>query len=146
MLIPVMKTSDWMESAFNDFFGTPQLRRVSSTAPAVNVREDGKAYIMEMAVPGIKKEYVRVAINEEGNLDVAIENKFEHKEEDGKESRGMRYLRREFSYANYRQAYGLPDDVDRERIAAKVADGVLTITLPKRVKEAAGAGRRIAVE
>ena len=51
-------------------------------APAVNVKESEKAYTMELAAPGIKKEYCSVAINDEGNLTIAIENKQEHKHED----------------------------------------------------------------
>ena len=109
----------------------------NSTAPAVNVKESEKAYTMELAAPGIKKEYCRVAINDEGrstsgrlqgkNLTIAIENKQEHKHED----KHHHYLRREFSYSNYEQNYVLPDDVVKDQISAKVEDGILTITMPK---------------
>ncbi len=99
----------------------------NSTAPAVNVKESEKAYTMELAVPGIKKEYCRVSINDEGNLTIAIENKQEHKHEDSHHH----YLRREFSYSNYEQNYVLPDDVVKDQISAKVEDGILTITMPK---------------
>jgi HSP20 family protein len=44
----------------------------NSTAPAVNVKESEKAYTMELAAPGIKKEYCRVSINDEGILTVAM--------------------------------------------------------------------------
>ena len=86
---------------------------------------------MELAAPGIKKEYCRVNINEDGNLAIAIENKCEHKNEDKKHH----YLRREFSYSNYEQNYTLPDDVERDKISAKVEDGILTVTMPKAAKE-----------
>ena len=69
----------------------------------------------------------RVGINDEGNLTIAIENKQEHKHEDSH----RHYLRREFSYSNYEQNYVLPDDVVRDKISAKVEDGILTITMPK---------------
>ena len=101
--------------------------RANSTAPAVNVKESEKAYTMELAAPGIKKEYCRVGINDKGFLTIAIENKQEHKHEDSHHH----YLRREFSYSNYEQNYELPDDVVREEISAKVEDGILTITMPK---------------
>ena len=55
----------------------------------------------------------------------------EHKDEDKKHH----YLRREFSYSNYEQNYTLPDDVDKTGIAAKVENGILTVTLPKVKKE-----------
>lgn len=141
MLFPVLRTNDWLDNAFNDFFDTRTLQRMNATAPAVNVKEDEKAYTMEIAVPGIKKEFCRVNINHDGDLELAIENKMEHKEENKKEH----YLRREFSYSNYQQAYTLPDDVDKEKIAAKVDNGVLTITMPKLEKEEKAIQRQISI-
>ena len=130
-MLPVMFRNNWMPTLFEDFLNTDLMPRTGSTAPAVNVRESETAYTMELAAPGIKKEYCRVNINEDGNLAIAIENKCEHKNEDKKHH----YLRREFSYSNYEQNYTLPDDVERDKISAKVEDGILTVTMPKTVKE-----------
>ncbi|WP_276816574.1 Hsp20/alpha crystallin family protein [Segatella maculosa] len=142
MLFPVMRTNNnWLDNAFNDFFSDAALSKMNSTAPAVNVKDTEKAYVMEVAVPGIKKEFCRVNIDDNGNLEIAIENKLEHKEERKKEH----YLRREFSYSNYQQSYVLPDDVDRDKISAKVTDGVLEINLPKVVKEVQKVQRSIDV-
>lgn len=142
MLFPVMRTNNnWLDNAFNDFFSDAALSKMNSTAPAVNVKDTEKAYVMEVAVPGIKKEFCRVNIDDNGNLEVAIENKLEHKEEHKKEH----YLRREFSYSNYQQSYVLPDDVNRDKISAKVTDGVLEINLPKVVKEVQKVQRSIDV-
>ena len=130
-MLPVMFQNSWMPTLFDDFLNTDFMPRANSTAPAVNVKESEKAYTMELAAPGIKKEYCRVGINEEGNLTIAIENKVEHKQED----KHHHYLRREFSYSNYEQAYTLPDDVERDKISAKVEDGILTVEMPKMAKE-----------
>lgn len=123
---------DWFPTMFNDFFDnldwTPA-RRIAT--PAINVKENAREYTMEVAAPGIKKEYCRVNIDNDGNLAVSVENKMEHKEENRKE----RYLRREFTYTNYQQAYQLPANIDRKNIEAKVEDGILTITLPKLTPE-----------
>ncbi len=116
-MLPVMFQNSWMPTVFENFFNNDWMPRANSTAPAVNVKE----------TPGIKKEYCRVAINDEGNLTIAIENKQEHKHED----KHHHYLRREFSYSNYEQNYVLPDDVVKDQISAKVEDGILTITMPK---------------
>ena len=56
----------------------------------------------------------------------------EHKEEDKKQH----YLRREFSYTNYQQNYSLPEDVVKDKISARVENGILTVVLPKQEKEA----------
>ena len=130
-MLPVMHSNYWFPTVFDDFFNSEWLPKVKATAPAVNVKEDANAYPMEVAVPGVKKEFCRVNINADGNLEVAIENKMEHKGEDKKEH----YLRREFSYSNYQQVYTLPDDIVKDKIAAKVEHGVLTITMPKVTKE-----------
>lgn len=126
-----MNSNSWFPTMFDDFFNNGWMPKMKATAPAVNVKEDANAYTMELAVPGIKKEFCRVNINADGNLEVAIENKLEHKEENKKEH----FLRREFSYSNYQQTYVLPDDIVKDQIAAKVDNGVLTITMPKVSKD-----------
>lgn len=130
-MLPVMSSKSWFPTMFDEFFNNEWMLRLQSTAPAVNVKETGSEYTMEFAVPGIKKEFCRVNLNDEGNLEVTIENKMEHKAEDKKEH----YLRREFNYSNYQQTYVLPEDVEKEQIAAKVDNGVLTITMPKQQKD-----------
>ena len=133
IMLPVMFRNGWFPTMFDEFLNsdvTPST--CTTTAPAVNVKEDEKAYTMEVAAPGIKKEYCRVSLNEDGNLSIAIENKMEHKEEDKKQH----YLRREFSYTNYQQSYSLPEDVVKDKISARVENGILTVTLPKQEKEA----------
>jgi HSP20 family protein len=136
-----MFKNSWVPTVFEDFFNNDFMPRANTTAPAVNVREDDKAYTMEVAAPGIRKEFCRVSINDEGNLCVAIENKMEHKESDKKHH----YLRREFSYTNYEQNYTLPDDVEKQNIEAKVENGILTITLPKMQKEEHKVSRSIEI-
>ena len=133
-MLQVMNSNSWFPTLFDEFFNNDWMPKMKATAPAVNVKEDVKAYTMEVAAPGIKKEFCRINIDADGNLALAIENKLEHKEEN-KEDKKEHYLRREFCYSNYQQTFTLPDDVDKEKIAAKVEDGVLTITLPKVSKE-----------
>lgn len=137
MLFPVIRNNNrnnWLDTAFNDFFETDWMPRTVSTAPAVNVKESEKAFTMEVAAPGLKKEYCKVNINNEGNLVVKIEHKAEH-EDKQPEAEQFHYVRREFSYTNYEQTYILPDEVDKEHISAKVEDGVLTVELPKLAPE-----------
>ena len=144
MLFPVL--NDWFDNDFSDNFFNG-VRRAGATAPAVNVKEDADKYTMEVAVPGIKKDFVRIELNKDGDLELAIENKLEHHEEDGKAEHKEHYLRREFSYSNYQQVYSLPEDVDKEHISAKVEDGILSIELPKIKKEEANVnGRKIEIK
>ena len=128
MLLARRNNSDWLTNWFEDnFFDTDLMPHTNATAPATNIKVNEKAYTMEIAAPGLKKEWVRVNLDNDGNLCISIENKMEHKNEDKHEH----YLRREFSYSNYQQCYTLPEDADREKISAKVADGVLEVEIPK---------------
>ena len=140
MLVRRNNYSNWLNDWFdNCFFNTEEAPQTRTTAPAINVKETCDEYIMEVAVPGLKKEWVRINVTNEGLLHMAIENKMEHKEEDRecncRKERHERYLRREFTYGNYEQSYTLPDDVERDKISASVADGILTIVIPKTTPE-----------
>ena len=137
----MMRTNNWIPTVFNDFFDTDFMPRANCTAPAINVKETDKAYVVELAAPGMKKEDINVHINDEGNLIVKMEKKNENKEED----KSARYLRREFSYSKFEQTLLLPDDVKREDIKAHVENGVLTVELPKQVEEKVKLSRQIEI-
>lgn len=126
-MLPVFSRNTWMPEVFNDFFDTDFMGRANATAPAINVKESDGEYTVELAAPGLKKDDFNVNIDRDGNLHIHMESKAEHKDEDKK----SHYLRREFSYSKYEQTLLLPDDVDKDRIEAKVNDGVLTVNLPK---------------
>lgn len=127
-MMPVRKNQNWLPSIFNDFFDNDWMEKANATAPAINVFETEKEYRVELAAPGMTKDDFNVHIDEDNNLVITMEKKNESKDEDKKEGR---YLRREFSYSKFQQTMILPDDVDKEQIAAHVENGVLNIELPK---------------
>ena len=114
-MMPVMRSNSWIPSVFNDLFDTDFLPKTNCTAPAINVKESDKAYTVELAAPGMKKE----------------------------EDKNTRYLRREFSYSKFEQTLILPDDVKKDAISAKVEHGVLTVELPRIVEEKVKVSRQI---
>lgn len=140
-MTPMMRTNNWIPTVFNDLFDTDFMPKANCTAPAINVKESDKAYTVELAAPGMKKEDFNVHINDDGNLIIKMEQKQETKDED----KSVRYLRREFSYSKYEQTLILPDDVKKDAITAKVEHGVLTVELPKLVEEKAKVSRQITI-
>lgn len=141
-MLPVMNRNLWMPEEFNDFFDTDFMPRVNATAPAINVKESEKDYTVELAAPGLTKDDFTVNVDNDGNLHIKIENKSNKKDEDKK----SHYLRREFSYSKYEQTLLLPDDVEKDKIAASVNHGVLTVELPKLVKEEEKTARQIEIK
>lgn len=130
-MMPIRRNQNWLPSIFNDFFDNEWMEKANATAPAINVLEDEKEYKVEVAASGMTKEDFNIKIDEENNLVIAMEKKNDKKEE----GKGGKYLRREFSYSKFQQTMILPEDVDKEKIAASVDNGVLNIELPKLTKE-----------
>ena len=143
-MTPVRRNQDWLPTLFNGWFDNDDwmMRRANSTAPAINVFETEKEYTVELAAPGMTKENFNVHIDEENNLVISMEKKSENEENEEKKRNG-RYLRREFSYTKFQQTMILPEDVDREKIAAHVENGVLNIELPKFTKEEKEKAKRV---
>lgn len=129
--MPVRRTQNWLPSIFNDFFDYDWMVKASATAPAINVFETEKEYKFELAAPGMTKDDFNVHIDENDNLVICMEKKSDNKEE----KKDGRYLRREFSYSKFQQTMILPENVDKEKIAATVEHGVLNVTLPKLSEE-----------
>lgn len=145
-MVPARRNQNWLPSIFNDFLNNDWLmERRNATAPAVNILENDDEYKIEVAAPGMTKEDFKVHINEDNELIISMEKRAEEKEED-KKHKGT-YLRREFSYTQFQQSLLLPDNVEREKISAKVEHGVMCIDIPKKkVTETAAATRQIEVK
>jgi HSP20 family protein len=110
----------------DDFF--PMLSNRTSSMPSVNIREDEKNYILDLAIPGINKNDLKIDINEDV-LTVSSESKEEKEEnKDG-------YKRKEFSYSSFCRSFYVPENVNRDKIEANYKDGVLSVSLPKQEVE-----------
>jgi len=94
-------------------------------SPAVDVHEEKDAIVVRAELPGVKREEIDVSVD--GNvLTLKGERKLEKEEE------GKRYHRVERAYGSFVRYFQLPTTVDAERIEAKLADGVLTLRVPKK--------------
>lgn len=141
-MYPTFARNSWLPTVFNDLFDADYMPKANATAPAINVKETDKSYIVELAAPGMRKEDFDVNINHEGNLII----KMDHKQEANEEDKKARYLRCEFSYTKFEQTLILPEDVHKDKISARVNDGVLTVELPKIQKEEVKVARQITVD
>lgn len=115
------------------------MERTSATAPAINVKESKDEYLIEVAAPGMTKDDFNVHIEGDDELVICMEKKNENKEE----KKDTRFLRREFSYSQFQQTMVLPEDVNKEKIEAKMENGVLHINLPKLSVEQQQKAKRV---
>ena len=139
----IRRNQDWLPSVFNDLFDNNDWmgRTHAITSPAVNVIERENEYSVEIAAPGMTKDDFNVHLDEDGNLVISLEKKVNNEEKGN-----GHYLRREFSYSQFRQVMILPDDVDRDKISAHVENGVLTVDLLKKSQEAARESKKIEIK
>ncbi len=125
------KNHGFFPSLFNDFFNDSFLMpQFHSTSPAINVSEDDKAYQVEIAAPGMTKEDFKISLAGD-DIVISMEKKLDNEDE----NKDKKYIRREFSYSKFEQRFSLPDNVEKSKISAGMADGVLTIDIPKKTEE-----------
>lgn len=91
----------------------------------VDVSENDHEYLVSAEIPGAKKEDIRVSID--GNyVSITAEIKKEQEEKHG------RSLVKETYHGSVSRGFTLASDVDEKSAVAKLEDGVLRLTLPKR--------------
>ena len=105
---------------------------VADWAPSVDISETDSAYLIKGEIPGVKKEDVKVTI-QDGMLTIQGERKQE------KEEKGKKFHRIERSYGSFVRSFRVPDDADENSVKAEFKDGMLNVTLPKSEKAKARA-------
>jgi HSP20 family protein len=104
----------------------------------VDVKENDKAYTVQAEVPGIPKEDIHVSLD--GSV---VTLRAEVKQQDA-QTRDEKVLRTERYYGAVSRSFQLPQDIDQSQAKAKYDNGILTLTLPKKL---AGSGsQRLAID
>ena len=137
MSIVKRNNNNWMNDMpglFDDTFtinffnwGLGNFSNTNTSIPAVNIKETGDAFEVEMAAPGMTKSDFKVELDN-NLLTISSEKKVSNEEKDGD-----RYTRREFSFQSFQRSFQLPKDVvDADKIEAKYNDGLLRLVKPKK--------------
>jgi HSP20 family protein len=112
--------------AFRRLFDTESAIRTKAIvpSPAIDIVEDEKAYRLTAELPGLEEKDVDISVS--GDM-LTLKGE---KSQDA-EHKDKNYTLSERSYGSFQRSFWLPDGVDRDKIEAVFAKGVLTITLPK---------------
>jgi HSP20 family protein len=127
-----------LEDAFENLFRgvpvwlpSPETRATAPTQFRMDVSENDKEYQVLADLPGVKKEDISITIS--GNQ-VAVSAEVKHEKDVEK---GETMLRGERYYGKIQRAFALGQEVDQATAQAKYNDGVLELTLPKKLVAAA---------
>ena len=119
------RLSNWLGRARPELGnGDKETLGLADWTPLVDVSEDDKEYLIKAELPEVKKEDVKVSVDN-GMLTVSGERKME------KEEKGKKYHRVERSYGSFTRSFALPDGADPQKITADFKDGLLHVHLPK---------------
>ena len=128
-MLVTRRNQDFMPTLFNELMNWND---TTYSTPRMNIMETKDNYKLELCIPGLTEDDVKLSIDAEGNLVVEMTKETKHEEKNKEE---MRYLRHEFSVEHFRQTVMLPDDIHKENISAKVENGILDIVIPKVTME-----------
>jgi len=117
------KLNRLLEETFRPLLGEEPVS-MAAWSPSCDIYETGNEIVVKAEIPGIKKEDIKVSI-QDGVLTISGERKFE--EEIKKEN----YLRVERGYGSFTRGFTLPPYVDAKKISAEFKDGLLELKLPK---------------
>lgn len=124
----VKRHSNYLPTLVSDFWGEdlfPTFEQNWRMTPAVNIIESDQDFKVEVAAPGLCKDNFKVHV-EKNILEISADKTDENETQDKK------YIRKEFSYSEFRRTFSLPSSVDAGKINATHKDGVLTVEIPKR--------------
>lgn len=116
------KVSNWIDNYMNDGFRS---LGIGNFVPNVDLSEDEKNVYVNVELPGLTKDDVKITVDDENILTIRGEKKREEKKEE------KNYYRLERSFGAFVRSFPLPTEVKADAIDAKFTDGVLKITLPK---------------
>ena len=97
---------------------------VAGWTPRVDVVENDKEYLIDVELPGLKKDEVKVSVQDRV-LSISGERKSE------KEEKGKKYHRVERTYGAFMRSFTLPTDASGEKLNADFKDGILKVHIPK---------------
>ena len=120
--------SIWDNFFNNDLFNwESNFANTGNSMPAVNIKETGDSFLVEMAAPGMEKKDFKIELD--GNaLTISSE-----KQNESEEKEGENYSRKEFNYQSFYRTFHLPKEVvNSDKIKAKYENGLLRLEIPKR--------------
>ena len=135
------------DSFLDDLFGYPERTYTAPKQTQMNgfmqadVTESEDAYTVEMNLPGVKKENVKIELKD-GYLIVNASTKSETTEEDKK----TKYIRKERYSGAMSRSFYVGDELKQEDIKAKYEDGILKLSVPKKEQKKVETTKHIAIE
>ncbi len=129
------RNNNSVDKFFDEFLGGLEgvfgrdMNPTNHSIPNTNIIENEGDYKLEMAAPGWSKSDFKIHLDKNT---LTIETREEAKANEDLEGK---YRRREFRHGALKRSFTLPETVDKDNISAKYLNGILSVTIPKVLKE-----------
>ena len=116
----------------NQYFNSLVEQHLNSSAlnninyPRTDIQETAKEMIIKFDLAGVKKENIKLSINDEKILTIEGEKKEE------KENKSKGFIQKEIFYGSFKKMIKLPDNCEIDKLDTQFKDGILTVTIPKK--------------
>jgi len=117
-----------LDSLLNQFEKRPVAMADAGVFPLLNLTEDKESYYLRAELPGVKIGDLAIEVNQ-NNISISGERKIADAVKNAK------YHRREREYGHFSRVISMPKDINRNKVSAKLTDGILTIVIPKAEEE-----------
>lgn len=115
----------YINNLFDDFFGTFGNEWAALSHPATNIHETADGFHVELSVPGLNKEDLKVNV-ENGLLSVS------YNKQEATEQKEYKTIRREFTSKSFKRTFSLNEKINADNVQAKYENGILQVYLPKK--------------
>jgi HSP20 family protein len=124
---------------WNEWFNNDTFLAKAISVPAVNITEHKDQYEVALAVPGMKKSDFKIDLDD-NMLTISSEK------EESSEEKEKKFTRKEYSYSSFSRSFSMPEEINKDKIEAKYEDGVLKISLPRKVKAEKPMAKKISIK
>jgi HSP20 family protein len=111
------------EQLYEGYTGDRAAHSTAGVFPLVNLTEDAESFHLRAELPGVASKDLDIqatgkSITISGKREIPVEE-------------GARYHRKERDAGSFSRGLSLPSDIDADKVTARMADGILSITIPK---------------
>ncbi len=118
-----------------EFLGFDAFRAAPVRQPAIDIRENEKAYLIEAELPGLSEKDVQIEVKD-SVLSLKVETVEKAEAKEAPKAEDEKWIHRERRNYAFTRSFSLPENADEEAIEARFKDGILMIALPKKPEKA----------
>ncbi len=105
---------------------TAPTQETRASYPAANIHRREDAYVIDLAVPGLTKDQIRIDLEKDQLIISAVKPDT---------AGALKYTRKEFDYTGFKRVFRLHANADTDRLTATCQQGVLTVVIPDKTPE-----------